>query len=89
MRLDTQGSSVRVTEIAPGAVETEFSQVRWNDEQKAKEFYKDFHPLLAEDIADNILYCITRPSHVNIEQFIVMPTVQASANHLYRGGRNK
>ncbi|KTC86259.1 SDR family NAD(P)-dependent oxidoreductase [Legionella cincinnatiensis] len=82
MRLDMLGSPVRVTEIAPGAVETEFSAVRWNDKEKAKEFYSDFQPLLAEDIADAIVYCITRPLHVDIEEMIIMPTVQASANHL-------
>ncbi|KTD66648.1 serine 3-dehydrogenase [Legionella santicrucis] len=82
MRLDMLGSPVRVTEIAPGAVETEFSEVRWNDKEKAKEFYSDFQPLLAEDIADAIVYCITRPLHVDIEEMIIMPTVQASANHI-------
>lgn len=87
MRLDMLGSSVRVTEIAPGAVETEFSAVRWNDKQRAKEFYKDFQPLEAEDVADAIYYCITRPQHVDIEQMIIMPTVQASANHLSRKGK--
>ncbi|MGM9454616.1 SDR family NAD(P)-dependent oxidoreductase [Legionella bozemanae] len=84
MRLDMLGSPVRVTEIAPGAVETEFSEVRWNDKQKAKEFYQDFQPLLAEDIADAIVYCITRPQHMDIEEMTIMPTVQASANHLFR-----
>ncbi|KTC91061.1 SDR family oxidoreductase [Fluoribacter dumoffii] len=84
MRLDMLGKPVRVTEIAPGAVETEFSEVRWNDKQKAKEFYQDFQPLLAEDIADAVLYCITRPQHVDIEEMTIMPTVQASANHLHR-----
>lgn len=84
MRLDMLGSSVRVTEIAPGAVETEFSEVRWNDKQRAKEFYQDFKPLQAEDIADTILYCITRPAHVNVEEIIMMSTAQASANHLFR-----
>lgn len=84
MRLDMLGSSVKVTEIAPGSVETEFSEVRWNDKQRAKEFYKDFQPLNPEDIADAILYCITRPAHVDIEQMIIMPTAQASANHLSR-----
>ncbi|HHT0593425.1 TPA: SDR family NAD(P)-dependent oxidoreductase [Legionella anisa] len=84
MRLDMLGSPVRVTEIAPGAVETEFSEVRWNDKQKAKAFYKDFQSLLAEDIADAIVYCITRPQHMDIEEMTIMPTVQASANHLYR-----
>lgn len=84
MRLDMLGKPVRITEIAPGAVETEFSEVRWNDKQKAKTFYEDFHPLSAEDIADAIVYCITRPQHVDIEEMTIMPTVQASANHLYR-----
>lgn len=84
MRLDLLGSGLRVTEIAPGAVETEFSEVRWNDKQRAKEFYQDFQPLEAADVADTILYCVTRPSHVCIEQMIVMPTVQASTNHLFR-----
>ncbi|WP_058480224.1 SDR family NAD(P)-dependent oxidoreductase [Legionella waltersii] len=87
MRLDMLGSLVRVTEIAPGAVETEFSEVRWKDKQRAKDFYKDFQPLLANDIADAVLFCLTRPQHVTIEQMIVMPTVQASANHLARGGK--
>lgn len=84
MRLDMLGSPVRVTEIAPGAVETEFSEVRWNDKERAKEFYKDFEPLIAEDIADAALYCATRPPRVDIEEMIIMPTVQASANHLFR-----
>lgn len=84
MRMDMLGSPIRVTEIAPGAVETEFSEVRWNDKQRAKEFYQDFQPLLAEDIADAIVYCITRPQHMDIEAMTIMPTVQASANHLYR-----
>ena len=84
MRLDMLGSALRVTEIAPGAVETEFSEVRWQDKQRAKDFYKDFQPLRAEDVADSILYCITCPVHVNIEQLTIMPTVQGSANHLYR-----
>lgn len=84
MRLDLLGTPIRVTEIAPGAVKTEFSEVRWNDKQKAQEFYQDFHPLLAEDIADALVYSITRPPHVTIEQMIIMPTVQASANHLAR-----
>lgn len=87
MRLDMLGSPIRVTEIAPGAVETEFSEVRWNDKQKAKEFYQNFNPLIAEDVADAIIYCITRQAHVNIEQMIIMPTVQASANHLARSGQ--
>lgn len=84
MRLDLLGTPIRVTEIAPGAVETEFSEVRWQDKQKAKDFYQDFHPLYAEDIADAIVYCLTRPVHIDIEQMIIMPTDQASANHIHR-----
>lgn len=85
MRLDMFGTPVRVSEIAPGAVETEFSEVRWKDKQRAKDFYKDFQPLLAEDIADAIVYCITRPAHMDVELMIIMPTVQASTSLLSRG----
>lgn len=85
MRLDMFGTPVRVSEIAPGAVETEFSEVRWKDKQRAKDFYKDFHPLSAEDIADAIVYCITRPAHMDVELMIIMPTVQASTSLLSRG----
>lgn len=87
MRLDLFGSAIRVTEIAPGAVETEFSEVRWNDKQRAKEFYKDFQPLMAEDVADAVLYAVTRPQHVDIAQMLIMPTVQASTTHLFRGSK--
>ncbi len=84
MRLDLLGSPLRVTEIAPGAVETEFSEIRWDDKQRAKEFYQDFEPLIAENIADAIVYCITRPQNMDVEQMVIMPTAQASANHLFR-----
>lgn len=84
MRLDLIGSPLRVTEIAPGAVETEFSEVRWNDKEKAKAFYQDFHPLIAQDIADAILYCATRPQRVDIEEMIIMPTDQAAGNQIHR-----
>lgn len=84
MRIDLIGTPIRVTEIAPGAVNTEFSTVRWNSPERAKLFYDDFEPLLAEDIADAIYYSITRPAHVDIAEITIMPTVQASANHLYK-----
>ncbi|ASQ45929.1 SDR family oxidoreductase [Legionella clemsonensis] len=87
MRLDLLGSPIRITEIAPGAVETEFSEVRWGNRKKAQAFYEDFTPLLAEDIADAVYYCITRPPHVDIAEMTVMPTVQASANHIHRDGK--
>ena len=84
MRIDLIGTPIRVTEIAPGAVKTEFSAVRWNDPTRAKEFYEDFEPLLPEDSADAIFFSITRPAHVDIAEITILPTVQASANHLYR-----
>ncbi len=84
MRLDLLGTGLRVTDIAPGAVETEFSIVRWRDEERAKKYYQDFNPLLAEDVADAIVYCATRPEHVDIQEMTIMPRDQASANHFYR-----
>lgn len=84
LRLDLLGTKIRVTEIDPGAVETEFSIVRWKDKEKANQFYSDFTPLIANDIADAIIYCTTRPQHVNIAEMIIYPTDQASVNHIHR-----
>ncbi len=89
MRLDFSGTKLRVTEIRPGAVETEFSKVRWKDEDRARAFYQDFNPLLAEDIADAVHYCITRPSHVDIAEMTIMPTDQAAASVISRKGRDE
>jgi NADP-dependent 3-hydroxy acid dehydrogenase YdfG len=86
LRLDLQGTTIRVSEIDPGAVETEFSEVRWQDKEKAQQFYKGFHPLLAEDVADAVVYCATRPLHVNISELIIYPQAQASITDLYRSG---
>ncbi|MFN8770174.1 MAG: SDR family NAD(P)-dependent oxidoreductase [Neisseriaceae bacterium] len=85
LRLDLNNYNIRVSDIAPGAVNTEFSTVRWNDKERADAFYSDFNPLLAEDIADAILYCVTRKPHVNVESLVVMPTDQASATTINRG----
>lgn len=86
LRIDLLGKQIRVSEIAPGAVNTEFSTVRWKDKAKADVFYQEFEPLLAEDIADAVVYCATRPLHVNVSEMVVYPTVQASCNHLARDG---
>ena len=86
MRLDLLGTAIRVTEIDPGAVETEFSQVRWKDKEKAKKFYQDFEPLVADDIADAVLYCATRPLHVNISELVVYPQAQGSVSNIHRKG---
>lgn len=85
LRIDLSGTALRVSEIAPGAVETEFSEVRWNDKERARKFYQDFEPLVAEDIADAILYVATRPSHVNISELVVYPQAQASPTTICRG----
>ncbi len=85
LRLDLIGKNIRVSEVQPGAVETEFSIVRWNnDKDKAKAFYTGFSPLTAEDIADAVVYCATRKPHVNVAEMLVMPIAQASVTQIYR-----
>ncbi len=85
MRMDLLGTNVRVTSVDPGLVETEFSLVRYRgDKDKAKKPYEGLTPLKGEDVADAILYAVTRPAHVNIQELIVMPTDQASLWHISR-----
>lgn len=86
LRLDLFGTAIRVSEVDPGAVETEFSEVRWNDKEKAKKLYQGFQPLVAADIADAVLYCATRPLHVNVAELVVYPQAQASLTEIYRQG---
>ncbi len=79
MRIDLNEYGIRVGAVNPGAVETEFSNVRFKgDTEKAKNVYKGFQPLKPEDVADIIHFVITRPYHVNIADLVVMPTAQAS-----------
>ena len=83
MRIDLNQHNIRVSAIHPGAVETEFSEVRFKgDKEKARNVYKGFKALQPEDIADVIYFVISRPYHVNIEDLIVYPTAQASATIL-------
>lgn len=83
MRLDLNKHNIRVAGIHPGAVETEFSEVRFKgDKAKAKQVYTGYKALQANDIADIIYFVITRPYHVNIEDLVVYPTAQASATIL-------
>jgi 3-hydroxy acid dehydrogenase / malonic semialdehyde reductase len=80
MRLDTNGSPIRVTSIDPGLVETEFSIIRFHgDEARAAKVYQGLQPLTPEDVADVMLFCATRPAHVNIEDVVMLPTAQASS----------
>lgn len=85
LRLELLGEPVRVTEIAPGMVETEFSTVRFGgDEERAAQVYEGMTPLTAEDIADCVAWVATRPSHVNIDHMLVMPRDQATATRVHR-----
>lgn len=85
MRIDLNAYSIKVTSINPGLVETEFSLVRFKgDAEKAATVYKGLTPLKAEDIADVILFTITRPAHVVLADITVFPTAQASSVHVKR-----
>ncbi|MXP06375.1 MULTISPECIES: SDR family NAD(P)-dependent oxidoreductase [unclassified Apibacter] len=79
MRMDLLTQGIKVTNIAPGAVETEFSLVRFKGDQKrADAVYQGFEPLVAEDIADAIYYAVSRPDHVQIADMTIFPKAQAS-----------
>lgn len=85
MRIDMLKHGIKVSSVSPGAVETEFSLVRFNgNENRAKEVYRGFTPLNANDIADAILYIVTRPKHVNIDDILIMPTAQAYSRDFNR-----
>src|SRR5205807_2313918 len=80
LRLELNGKPIRVTEVDPGLVETEFSLVRFDwDADAAKRPYVGMMPLTADDVADCIEWAVTRPPHVNIDQIVVKPTAQATA----------
>jgi NADP-dependent 3-hydroxy acid dehydrogenase YdfG len=80
MRLDLVNYGIKVSNIAPGAAETEFSIVRFKgDEETANSVYKGFEPLKAQDIADAIFYVCNCPAHVTISDLVIMPTAQASS----------
>jgi NADP-dependent 3-hydroxy acid dehydrogenase YdfG len=78
LRMDLNGTGIRVTNIEPGRVETEFSIVRMGDVKKAKAVYEGMEPLIAKDIAECIVWSLQRPKHVNIQEMVVYPTDQAA-----------
>lgn len=84
LRMDLIGTGIRVTNIEPGMVETEFSEVRFQDKEKAKQVYKNMTPLSAKDIAETILWSVQRPAHVNIQEMVIYPTDQASLRDVHR-----
>lgn len=78
LRMDLLGTPVRVTNIEPGMVETEFSEVRLGDAERAKAVYRGLKPLSAADIAESIVWSLSRPAHVNIQEMVIFPTDQAA-----------
>ncbi|MGC9354757.1 MAG: SDR family NAD(P)-dependent oxidoreductase [Mariniphaga sp.] len=85
MRLDFLKHGIKVSSVSPGAVETEFSLVRFKgDRERAQKVYEGFTPLFAKDIAETILFVVTRPKHVNIDDILVMPADQAFSRDFNR-----
>jgi NADP-dependent 3-hydroxy acid dehydrogenase YdfG len=85
LRIELLGEPIRVTEVAPGMVETEFSVVRFaGDEGRAAKVYEGLKPLSAEEVADLIAYTVTRPPHVDIDYVSIKPTAQATATLTHR-----
>ena len=85
MRLDMTQHGIKVTNIAPGAVETEFSMVRFRgDKERADKIYQGFTPLTAEDIADSIVFAVTAPAHVTIADMTILAGAQAGAQTIHR-----
>jgi 3-hydroxy acid dehydrogenase / malonic semialdehyde reductase len=84
LRMDLLGTPIRVTNIEPGLVETEFSKVRLQNDLKARAVYQGVDCLQPEDIAETILWCVDRPAHVNIQELVIFPTDQAAVGQLHR-----
>ncbi len=85
MRIDLLPYGVKVTNVAPGAVETEFSMVRFKgDKEKADKVYQGYTPLTAEDIADIVMYVASQPAHETINEIVVTATAQANSHYLVR-----
>ncbi|WP_218082470.1 SDR family oxidoreductase [Anthocerotibacter panamensis] len=85
LKQDLLGTPIRVTSVDPGLVETDFSRVRFKgDEARAAKVYQGLTPLTAEDIAEVILYCVTRPAHMNINEILLMPTAQSGSTLVHR-----
>jgi 3-hydroxy acid dehydrogenase / malonic semialdehyde reductase len=88
LKQDLLGTPVRVSSVDPGLVETEFSQVRFHgDTDRAKTVYSGMMPLTAQDVAEVILFCATRPPHVNVSEVLLLPTDQAGATLVHRHPR--
>lgn len=88
MRLEWLGEPIRVTEIDPGLVETEFSLVRFGgDADRAAQVYEGVQALTAQDVAEAVAWVVTRPTHVNVDQLVIKPRAQARVDKVFRQGR--
>jgi NADP-dependent 3-hydroxy acid dehydrogenase YdfG len=86
LRLELLGQPLRITEVAPGMVETEFSLVRFGgDEQAAARVYEGMQPLSGEEVAECIRWAVAQPPHVNVDEIVVRPRAQATATEVHRG----
>lgn len=89
LRLEMLGKPIRVTEICPGLVETEFSLVRFDgDRKRAQSVYEGMEPLRAEDVAETVVFAATRPPHVDIDEIVIRPRDQATATQVFRQRRD-
>ncbi len=85
MRLELVPEGIKISNIAPGAVETEFSNVRFKgDDERAKKVYEGYKPLVAEDIAECIFFCVNAPDHVQIADMTIFPSAQSDATTIHR-----
>ena len=85
LKQDLLGTSIRVSTVDPGLVETEFSKVRFHgDDDRARSVYQGLTPLTPEDVAEVVLFCVTRPAHVNLSEILLVPTDQATATMVHR-----
>ncbi|MGZ3721587.1 MAG: SDR family NAD(P)-dependent oxidoreductase [Bdellovibrionales bacterium] len=84
LRMDLLGTALRVTNIEPGMVETEFSEVRLESTERAKAVYRGMKPLSAADISESIFWCAQLPAHVNIQELVIMPVDQAAIQLVHR-----
>jgi NADP-dependent 3-hydroxy acid dehydrogenase YdfG len=88
LRMDLVDTPIRVCTVDPGLVETEFSVVRFRgDAERAAKVYDNIKALEPGDVAEAVLFCATRPAHVQLAQLLILPTVQASPTMVHRKGR--
>lgn len=84
LRMDLMGTPIRITNIEPGMVETEFSEIRFGDKAKAAKVYEGMKPLSADDVAESIIWSLNRPAHVNVQELVLFPTAQPAVGMVHR-----